>query len=63
VERLTSRMRQVDIVFHTAAFKHVFLCERSPEGGIYNVLGVESVITAATRAGVETVIFTSSGKA
>ena len=64
VERLTSLMRQVDIVFHTAAFKHVFLCERSPGGAINNnVLAVESVITAATRAGVETVIFTSSDKA
>ncbi|MEZ7198138.1 polysaccharide biosynthesis protein [Pseudodesulfovibrio karagichevae] len=64
VERLTSLMRQVDVVFHTAAFKHVFLCERSPEGAIHNnVLGVENVITAATRAGIETVIFTSSDKA
>ncbi len=54
----------VDIVFHTAAFKHVVLCERDPlEAVANNILTAENVIRAAQACGVKRVIFTSSDKA
>ncbi|MCF8085091.1 MAG: polysaccharide biosynthesis protein [Deltaproteobacteria bacterium] len=57
-------MQDVDIVFHTAAFKHVILCERSPFEAVQtNILGVQNIIKAACDAGVARVIFTSSDKA
>lgn len=63
-EELSRRMRGVDIVFHSAALKHVILCERSPEQAVQtNIHGVQNVIAAATENKVERVIFTSSDKA
>lgn len=63
-DELTRRMRGVDIVFHSAALKHVILCERSPEQAVQtNIHGVQNVIAAATENQVERVIFTSSDKA
>ena len=56
--------RDMDIIFHTAAFKHVILCERSPFEAVQtNVLGMQNVISAATQHRVGQVIFTSSDKA
>ena len=47
-DKLSGRMRDVDVVFHTAAFKHVILCERSPFEAVQtNILGVQNVIRAA----------------
>jgi FlaA1/EpsC-like NDP-sugar epimerase len=61
---LSCKMRGIDIVFHTAAFKHVILCERSPEQAVStNIQGVQNVIAAASENNVEKVIFTSSDKA
>lgn len=61
---LSRRMRGIDIIFHTAAYKHVILCERSPEQAVMtNIHGVQNVVEAATENGVECVIFTSSDKA
>ena len=63
-DKLCRIMRDVDVVFHTAAFKHVILCERSPFEAVQtNILGVQNVINAASENGVQTVIFTSSDKA
>ena len=57
-------MSGVDIVFHTAALKHVVLCERTPSQAVAtNILGCQNVITAAIANSVERVIFTSSDKA
>ncbi len=54
----------VDTIFHTAAFKHVGLCERAPMTAIRNnILGLQSVIDAAVSAGVARLVFTSSDKA
>lgn len=54
----------VDLVFHAAAFKHVGLSEYHPFDVVQtNILGVENVIKASLRQGVERVIFTSSDKA
>ena len=63
-EKLIRKFDGVDIVFHTAAFKHVVLCERSPLEAIQtNVLGVQNVIDAARETNAKTTIFTSSDKA
>ena len=63
-EKLIRVMDGVNIVFHTAAFKHVILCERSPFEAIQtNILGVKNIINAAIENHVERVIFTSSDKA
>ena len=54
----------VDIVFHTAALKHVILCEHAPEQAVLtNVLGTQNVIKASNKHNVERVLFTSSDKA
>ena len=63
-DKLVRKMKGVNVVFHTAAFKHVILCERSPFESVQtNILGVENVIRAAIENDVERVIFTSSDKA
>lgn len=63
-DKLTRKMRHIDIVFHAAAFKHVILCERAPLDAIQtNILGVQNVIAAALENNVQRVMFTSSDKA
>ena len=63
-ESLNERMRDIDIVFHTAALKHVGVCETSPRDAVLtNIVGTTNLIDAATDAGVERVLFTSSDKA
>lgn len=62
--KLSRMMKDVNLVFHAAAFKHVILCERSPFEAVQtNILGVQNIINAATENSVEKVIFTSSDKA
>jgi FlaA1/EpsC-like NDP-sugar epimerase len=61
IERMS---RDMDIIFHTAAFKHVVLCERSPFEAVQtNILGIQNLISAASHNKVKRVIFTSSDKA
>jgi len=63
-EKLSRTMKNVNVVFHTAAFKHVILCERSPFEAVQtNILGVQNIIKAALKNKVERVLFTSSDKA
>jgi FlaA1/EpsC-like NDP-sugar epimerase len=63
-KKLKSVMSRIDIVFHTAAYKHVILCERSPFEAVQtNILGIQNLIEAACECNVERVIFTSSDKA
>lgn len=62
--QLAKRMEGIDIVLHTAAYKHVFLCEQAPSNAIQtNILGTQNIIDTASAQGVERVIFTSSDKA
>lgn len=62
--KLTRKTKHMQVVFHTAAFKHVILCERSPfEAAQTNIIGVQNIITAAMDNDAEKVIFTSSDKA
>jgi FlaA1/EpsC-like NDP-sugar epimerase len=54
----------MNIIFHTAAFKHVILCERSPFEAVQtNIIGIQNIIGAATQSKVAQVVFTSSDKA
>jgi len=63
-ERLIRAAEDVDIIFHTAALKHVMACEYNPfEAVKTNILGIQNVIDAAIANNVERIIFTSSDKA
>lgn len=61
---LVERFRNVEVVIHTAAFKHVGLCEHSPRDAMLtNIVGTQNVIDAATACGIQRVLFTSTDKA
>ena len=63
-DKLCKMMEGIDVVFHTAAFKNIILCERSPFEAVQtNILGVQNIIYSAIENRVERVIFTSSDKA
>ncbi len=64
LDRLKHVMQQVDIVYHTAALKHVYINELSPmEAVSSNISGVSNIIAAAKDNKIKKVIFTSSDKA
>lgn len=61
---LSNKCKDIDLIFHTAALKHVGLCEHSPFEAVQtNIIGVQNVINAAHQNNVGRVIFTSSDKA
>ncbi len=63
-ERLIRAVEDIDIVFHTAALKHVPLCESNPFEAVQtNVLGTKNLIEAALQEGVGKVITISTDKA
>lgn len=63
-DRLTRATEDIDIVFHTASFKHVYFCEYNPlEAVKTNVIGTQNLIDAAMNEEVEKLVFTSSDKA
>jgi len=63
LDRLRFAMAGVDVVFHTAALKHVGLGEYNPFEVVQtNLQGVNNVIRAALDSNVDRVVFTSSDK-
>lgn len=63
-DRLMSALRDVDIVVHAAAMKHVPICEYNPIEAVQtNVNGARNLIEAAMACGVERVIALSTDKA
>jgi FlaA1/EpsC-like NDP-sugar epimerase len=63
-DRLARALDGVDIVVHTAAMKHVDVCEYNPFEAVQtNVMGLQNVIDASINANVQRVVFTSSDKA
>jgi len=61
---LATRLRGIDLALHTAALKHVPLCEDAPlEAVRTNIVGTQNVLDAAKAAGVKRVLFTSTDKA
>ena len=64
LNHLMRLMEGVDVIFHTAAYKHVLLGEMSPRPLIdTNIRGLQNVIDASISMGVKYTIFTSSDKA
>src|SRR4029077_15617333 len=63
-DRLMTALRDVDIVVHAAAMKHVPICEYNPIEAVQtNVNGARNLIEAAIASGVEKVIALSTDKA
>jgi FlaA1/EpsC-like NDP-sugar epimerase len=63
-ERIMLAMEGIDIVFHTAALKHVPHCEYNPfEAVKTNVLGTQNVVDAARYFNIEKLIGISTDKA
>ena len=63
-DRLEMAMRDVDIVVHAAALKHVPAAEYNPFECIQtNVHGAENIVNASLRSGVRKVIALSTDKA
>lgn len=63
-DSINSAMRNIDVVFHTAAMKIVRICEYNPYEALKtNVIGTQNVIRSAMENRVEKLIFTSSDKA
>jgi len=63
-DRLQTALRDVNIVVHAAAMKHVPICEYNPIEAVQtNVNGARNLIEAAMSCGVEKVIALSTDKA
>jgi len=63
-QKLDAVSKGVDMVFHCAAFKHVFLSEYNPSDTVLtNIIGVQNILQAAISNNVKRVVFTSSDKA
>lgn len=63
-DKLHKLSRGIDILIHSAAFKHVIFSEYNPFDAVQtNIMGVENIIKAATACNVGHVLFTSSDKA
>jgi len=61
---ISSIVKGVDIVFHTAALKHVDRCESNPSEAIMvNTIGTRNIVKASTREGVKKLIAVSTDKA
>lgn len=64
LNRLQYAFKDIDIVLHTASYKHVLECEYNPLDAVEtNINGTANVIQAAINQNVKKVIFTSSDKA
>ena len=63
-ERCQLAMRNVDIVFHAAAMKHIDICEENPFDAVKtNVIGTSNMLEASILAGVSKFVFISTDKA
>ena len=63
-DRLKRAVENVDTVVHTAAMKHVDICEYNPfESVKTNVVGLQNLIDVSIDSSVERFVFTSSDKA
>jgi len=63
-ESLNRAFRNVDVVIHAAAMKHVPICEENPEEAVLtNILGAKNIINAAINNNVDRVFAISSDKA
>ena len=60
-DRLQLAIRNVDIVFHAAAMKHIDICEQNPFDAVKtNVIGTSNILETAIIENVSKVICCSS---
>jgi len=63
-DRLRTAMKNVNVVFHTAALKHVSFCEQNPIDAVKtNVISTQNIIDVALEESIDNVILISSDKA
>ena len=63
-DRLRLAIRNVDIVFHAAAMKHIDICEQNPSDAVKtNVVGTSNILEVAIIENVSKFIFISTDKA
>ena len=63
-ETVNSTVKNVDIIFHAAALKHVDRCELNPfEAFTVNIIGTNNIVKAAVNENVKKVISISTDKA
>ena len=63
-DRLRLAMRNVDIVFHAAAMKHIDICEQNPFDAVKtNVIGTSNILEASIIEGVSKFVLISTDKA
>lgn len=63
-QRVRQALERVNMVFHCAALKHVYISEYNPFEAVQtNVLGTNNIVECSINANVSKVIFTSSDKA
>jgi len=64
IDRIKMAIRNIDIVFHAAAMKHIDICEENPFDAVKtNVIGTSNVIEASILEDVSKFIFISTDKA
>jgi len=64
IDRIKLAIRDIDIVFHAAAMKHIDICEQNPFDAVKtNVIGTSNVIEASLLENVSKFIFISTDKA
>jgi UDP-N-acetylglucosamine 4,6-dehydratase/5-epimerase len=64
VDRVKLAIRDIDIVFHAAAMKHVDICEANPFDAVKtNVVGTSNMIEASLLENISKFIFISTDKA
>ena len=62
-DRINLAIRGVDIVFHTAAMKHIDICEQNPFDAVKtNVIGTSNLLEAALIENISKFIFISTDK-
>ena len=63
-ERCLEVTKNIDIVIHAAAMKHVDICEYNPQEAIAtNVIGTENIVNASIKNSVKKFVFISTDKA
>lgn len=64
LERLKSVTKQIDILFHLAALKHVPICEENPYESVQtNIIWIQNVINVSIENNIKKVIDVSTDKA
>lgn len=64
IERAFNQIGKITVIFHTAAMKHVVVCEENPiEAVLTNIIGTQNVVDTALKWDVPTSVLISTDKA